>query len=211
MFRNLQRLLSPVSPQQIFANNSDISDILLLLDPYTRSHSFRVRTIALQIGEMLNLPSETLSELGSAALFHDIGKITLSQEILFASRELSQSEKREIQQHPMLGARIWLEHGGSGTIAAAILTHHERYDGSGYPLGLPGEQVPVTGRILAIADAFDAMISQRPYSEPLDQRMAVQRIREESGSHFDPYIVETVFYTEREKFVKAQLKSQNMN
>lgn len=211
MLLNLQKILSHQSPEHLFSSNSDISDILLLLDPYTRAHSFRARAVALQIGESLDVSPEILSNLGTAALFHDVGKIFLSQDILYANRELSVAEKREIRRHPFIGARVWLEHGGSSDIAAAILTHHERYDGKGYPLGLRGTQIPLISRILAIADAFDAMISERPYSQSVDQRLAVKRIREGSGTHFDPYIVEKAFYTEREKLFLEQMRARNMN
>jgi putative two-component system response regulator len=139
-------------------------------------------------------PDEECELIKHAAPMHDIGKIGIADHILMKPGPLSEKEYADIKRHPEIGSRIIgdLAHGSrlfelASTIA---LTHHEKWDGTGYPRGLRGEDIPIHGRIVALADVFDALTSRRPYKDawPLDKTVAF--IREQSSKHFDPQLVE---------------------
>lgn len=170
-----------------------LAELHLLLDKYTRAHSYRVEKLVMQIGMLLSLPSRDIAGLRLAARYHDLGKIAINPSILTKSHALSRLEREEIRMHPEIGASLWLQFGHNSGIAQAILTHHERYNGSGYPLGLCGARIPLWGRIIAVADALDAMVTKRAYNVPLDFEEAVYAVCEASGSHFDPEVVEALF------------------
>ena len=143
-------------------------------DPYTYGHSRKVSYYAVTIAEALSLPSEKVGIVSTAALLHDIGKIGIADEVLNKTSELSDQEWELIKTHPKLSATI-VGHVPSLTpCLPAILHHQERWDGSGYPSGLKGEAIPLEARILAVADAFDAMTSPRPYRGPLSYKEALE-------------------------------------
>jgi PAS domain S-box-containing protein len=163
-----------------------------LRDPETGRHVNRIAAIGAFLGSELGFDEEHAQLLLAAAPMHDVGKIGISDEILLKRGKLTRRERAEMQRHTTIGYELL---SGSTSeflrLAALIaLTHHERWDGSGYPDGLAGEEIPLVGRIAAICDVFDALISERPYKRawPLDE--AVAEIERGSGSHFDPALVE---------------------
>jgi HD-GYP domain-containing protein (c-di-GMP phosphodiesterase class II) len=131
-----------------------------------------------------------VSKIKIAGLMHDIGKIGISDSILDKSDKLSDQEWHEIQRHCEAGYRILSSADEFSEIAETILCHHERYDGKGYPKGLSGEAIPLSSRIITLADAFDAMMSDRAYRKALTQDKAIQELRLNAGHQFDPNLVE---------------------
>lgn len=163
-------------------------------DHYTRNHSKRVSEYALAIAEALHLEPLELSRLETCALLHDVGKIGVSDEILNKPSKLTDEELEVVKRHPELGATIAGRVRQLTSCVAGILHHHERFDGTGYPEGLEGENIPLESRILTVADAFAALTSDRPYAEALSCEAALKKIRQGAGTQFDPKLVE-VFAT----------------
>jgi len=159
-------------------------------DHYTCSHSKKVSEYAIALAEALNLEPLEINRLGTCALLHDIGKIGISDEILTKQDELTAEEWEAIKTHPKLGATIVSHIGHLAPCILGILHHHERYDGNGYPQGLKGEEIPLEARILAIADAFAAMTSERPFSSVLSYEAALEEIKRCAGKQFDPKLAE---------------------
>jgi len=160
-------------------------------DHYTRKHSERVNTYAIAIAEALNLSPPEISKISTCALLHDVGKIGIRDDILNKPGKLTPEEREAIEVHPQLGAIITGRSRELAKCIPGILYHHEKYDGTGYPKGLKGEEIPLEARILAIADAFSAMISNRCYSPALPAEDALEEIRRGSGTQFDPELVNT--------------------
>jgi HD-GYP domain-containing protein (c-di-GMP phosphodiesterase class II) len=142
------------------------------------------------LAEALNLEPQERSKLETCALLHDIGKIGVSEEVLNKRGKLTAKEREAIRVHPQVGATIISHAIQLAPCIPGILCHHERYDGNGYPKGLKGEEIPLEARILAIADAFAAMTSDRPYSRALSEEEAREEIRRGAGKQFDPHLVE---------------------
>lgn len=160
-------------------------------DPYTRGHSVRVSRYAVMIGEGLGLTPEQLRILRYAGLLHDIGKLAVEDRILRKAGPLTPEEREAIKQHPVVGAAILGSAGSFAALVPAVRHHHERFDGTGYPDGLAGDAIPVEARILAVADAFDAMTSDRPYRPALARDVACERLIRGRGTQFDPEVVDT--------------------
>ena len=177
--------------------NLRLLELSLLLDEETRNHCRRVRKIAVQIGKMLGLSHLELQRLGVAAQFHDLGKIAIDPAILNHHGRLSRHQWQQIIKHPEIGADLWHSFSNDRAIGRAILCHHERYDGGGYPDGLTGTQIPLWSRIIAVADALDAMVSHRPYRRALDFHTATLSLLKASGSQFDPLIIHKIFVPRR--------------
>jgi HD-GYP domain-containing protein (c-di-GMP phosphodiesterase class II) len=152
------------------------------------SHSIRVSLICQKIGEALNLRREEIELLRLMATLHDIGKIAIDQSILNKPGPLTEAEWGEIKKHPETGYHILLASPEYAEIAEDILSHHERYDGKGYPRGLKGEDIPFRSRIIAIADSYDAMTTDRPYRDAMSSKQAYEEIKRNSGTQFDPAI-----------------------
>lgn len=157
-------------------------------DRYTRGHSERVAHYAVMIGEALNLSIKDISMLQYAGLLHDIGKIEIPKLILSKTENLTDSELDIIKQHPLYSANI-LEPLNMNQLIDYVIHHHERYDGYGYPHGLKGRSISLGARILCVADSFDAMLSERPYSSSMDMNEAFIELERHSGSQFDAEIV----------------------
>lgn len=191
------RLSLPLSLIKSQGNSPHV--LLAQLDSITREHSIRVGKLAGKFGELLGLQHEERAHLATAGLFHDIGKIAIDRKILYKKEPLLTHEKNVIQSHPELGAKIWLQIGGYYRISEAILCHHENYAGSGYPFGLTGEDIPRWARIIAIADALDAMLSARPYREPCSVQQTLQTILDGSGQQFDPYLLARLYKSLRDR------------
>ena len=156
-------------------------------DPYTKGHSERVAKYSLLIATHLEL--ENAAEIETAALIHDIGKIGIPESILNKPGRLTEEEFLSIKQHPEIGYRILNMIEEFEGIKHIIRHHHEWFDGQGYPLGLSGEAIPLGGRVIAVADAFDAMTSSRPYKQPSSTTEALEEIQKMSGTQFDPLVV----------------------
>ena len=160
-----------------------------------RQHSERVSKICMDIGEAMGFDKEQLSVLNLVGLMHDIGKIGIDENILNKEGKLTKEEYEEIKKHPEIGYRILSSTNEMSDLAIFTLSHHERWDGTGYPKGIKGLDIPLVSRILAIADAFDAMTSGRPYRDPQTVEFAVSELKKGSGTQFDPTIVE--IFTEK--------------
>lgn len=159
-------------------------------DPYTRGHSERVATYALMIAERMGLSSEQKDALEMASYLHDIGKIGISEDILLKPGKLSDEEMGRMRHHPLIGANILKPVSFPWPILPVVRHHHEHFDGSGYPAGLRGEEIPLLARILTVADSYEAMTSDRPYRRGRSTEEAITELRSCSGSQFDPKIVE---------------------
>lgn len=172
-------------------------------DSYTHDHADRAGKYAKMIAEEMNLPSMIVKYIEYAALLHDIGKIGISDTILLKKGKLNDDELKIIKQHPIIGYKIILPVQYLYPIAPLVLYHHERYDGTGYPEGLSGEEIPLGARIVAVIDAFDAMTSDRPYRKAPSVKVAISELKKGSGKQFDPKIVKIFLdILNREKFIK---------
>ncbi len=159
-------------------------------DKYTRGHSERVTCYSLEMGKKLNLSTKRLEILQHAAILHDIGKIGTDLNILHKSGFLTDEEYEVVKEHPLIGSQILEPISFLQDVKSIITEHHERFDGKGYPDGKKGEELSLEARIIAIADAFDAMISDRPYRKALKVEDALQEIQRCAGTQFDPKLVE---------------------
>jgi putative nucleotidyltransferase with HDIG domain len=167
--------------------------------PWTSGHSDRVTEIALNIGEELNLSEDKLKDLRIAGLLHDIGKIGTDESILNKPGKLTEEELKEIRKHPGKGVEILAHIKQLTHILPVIKGHHEFYDGTGYPEGLKGTEIPLHARILTVADTVDAMGADRPYRNGLPQERIVDELKRYSGTQFDPAVVEAYLETFEEE------------
>ncbi|MGE5418291.1 MAG: PAS domain S-box protein [Acidobacteriota bacterium] len=158
-------------------------------DWITEGHGDRLQQLVASIAIAIGLSERSIADLRLLAQFHDIGKVGIPDRILFKEDKLTSEESLEMQRHSEIGHRIATTAPGLGPIADWVLKHHEWWDGSGYPLGLKGEQIPLECRILAIADAYDAMTNDRPYRKAMRKEEAVKEIQRCSGTQFDPNLV----------------------
>lgn len=159
-------------------------------DNYTGGHTRRVCEYSMAIARRLELPAEQLEELRLSAILHDIGKIGVADRILQKPGKLEEDEFAEMNRHPVLGSEI-LEHVKSlRAMIGGVRHHHEKFDGSGYPDRKKGTEIPLIARIIAVADAFDAMTSNRPYRKALSRETALNELVTFSGRQFDPQVVE---------------------
>lgn len=160
-------------------------------DHYTKCHCNRVSEYCVLIGKKLGLPQEDLDKLRIGGLFHDIGKIGISDNILKKESKLTNEEYDEIQTHTSLGVDILTRNKVFKEIIPIVEYHHEKYDGNGYPFKLKGDEIPLAARITAVADTFDAMTSKRSYRDPIPLTDVVEEFKKCSGTQFDPNIVNT--------------------
>ncbi len=160
---------------------------------HTESHWKKVREQAVYLATAMELDEEEIRQLETSALLHDIGKISISEKILNKRDPLTAGEWEVIKTHPQVGVNIASRAPELAPCLPGILHHHERYDGTGYPIGLKGEEIPLEARILAIADAFAAMTTVRSYSEALSTEEALEELKRGAGTQFDPNLVE-IFY-----------------
>lgn len=154
-------------------------------DMYTKGHSDRVHRYSMAIGERLDLDSELLEDVHHGSLLHDIGKIGVYDRVLLKPDALTEEEFEVMQSHPQFGAEILTNVSSMQRIIPIILHHHERQDGSGYPLGLAGEEIPLGARIVQVADTWDAMTSDRPYRRRIPFDEAFKRLKEAAGTQLD--------------------------
>ncbi len=197
---------------EIDGNYHNIIELLVTLieirDPYTSGHSKNVKAISIRIAEALNFTFKTMQyfDLSYAALLHDIGKINVGKDVLNKKGRLNSKERMGIIRHSTQGAFLVSNIPRLKNIANIILHHHERFDGSGYPMGIAGEQIPLFSRIISVADTFDAMTSDRSYRKAIPKEKALEIIISESGRQFDPAIVKC--FIENNEFI---LRDTNKN
>lgn len=181
---------------EIISQLLEVNDIILTLsrirtiDDYTYEHSVNVCVVSLVIGIDLNLSQEELKQLGTGALLHDVGKISIPEDVLNKPSSLSAEEYNEVKAHTEIGYQMLLNAGIPEEAAQIALYHHERYDGSGYNRNLSGEEIPVLSRIVTLADSYDAMSNNRVYRRGLSPDVVYKEIAALSGRHFDCDITE---------------------
>jgi diguanylate cyclase (GGDEF)-like protein/PAS domain S-box-containing protein len=156
----------------------------------THEHMDRIQSLALELGGILNFSDERLDELSLLSSLHDIGKIAISDDIILKPSKLTGKEHELIKKHSEIGFRIASSNPNLASIAKGILSHHERWDGKGYPMGLKGESIPLTSRTIAIIDAYDAMTNDRPYRKAHSKEYAIKELLKYSGKQFDPALTE---------------------
>ena len=168
-------------------------------DPYTAGHSQRVRRVALAIGRELALPAPQLGSLGTSALFHDVGKIGIPDSVLTKTGPLEPAEAAIMREHVTRGAEIVSKVSSFQDSVPAIRHHHERWDGLGYPDGLRAEEIPLEAAIVGLADAWDAMTTDRPYAHGLSLNEAMLQIRSGRGKQFSPTVVDAFWNVARRR------------
>ncbi len=176
-------------------------------DPYTCGHSQRVAMLASRLAAAAGLDDATARRVFICGLVHDIGKIGVPEAVLGKAGKLSDEEFEAIKKHPEIGARILRDIPNMDDIIPGVLYHHERYDGRGYPAGLAGEDIPLFGRVLAIADSFDAMSSSRTYRRALPRLEVLEEIRRCKGTQFDPALADaflTLSFVEYDEMMEQQ-------
>jgi len=175
-------------------------------DHTTHTHLRRVRTYAIEVAKELGLSENEIEALRAAALLHDIGKLAVPEQIINKPGKLTPEEFDRMKVHPLVGAEILERVAFPYPVAPIVRAHHERWDGSGYPEGLSGEEIPIGARILAAVDCLDAMASDRQYRPAVPLATAMERVKERSGSWFDPQVVEILQrrYVELERVAQMQ-------
>jgi diguanylate cyclase (GGDEF)-like protein len=192
---NIEEMRQKVEKLNILLNR-DILDIIYgfaraieAKDSYTGSHVEYTAKIAKSIAQELKLPKNEIEDIEHAAVLHDLGKVGIDGNILSKKGVLTPKERKIIQAHPSIAVGILRDiHSLRGAVPG-VLYHHERFDGTGYPLGLKGDEIPLSARIIAVADVYQALISDRPYRKAYSKDKAIEIIKKESGSHFDPRVV----------------------
>jgi HD-GYP domain-containing protein (c-di-GMP phosphodiesterase class II) len=158
-------------------------------DPYTYRHSLRTVRLSLLLGRACGVSLPGMRVLGLGAVVHDVGKILIPGEVLHKKGALDEEEWEAIRRHPHEGARMLLEVSPPAGVCRVVGEHHERWDGQGYPAGLRGEEIDFNARVVAVADAFDAMTSVRPYRPPARPEAAAAELERCAGTQFDPEVV----------------------
>ena len=172
-----------------------------LRDPETGYHLERTREYSVELAKQLNCDEDFINNIYKVGPLHDIGKVGIPDRVLLKPAALTPGEYEEMKKHPIIGADVILSVIADHRISRGYLLmakdiirhHHERFDGKGYPDGLKGEGIPLSARIFAIVDAYDAIVSKRPYKPALPHEEALKRIKFDSGAHFDPRLVEAFF------------------
>jgi HD-GYP domain-containing protein (c-di-GMP phosphodiesterase class II) len=187
----IQRLkqAAQVNSELFMGTIKALADAIDEKDPYTRGHSERVNKYAVLLAKQMGLGKKEIREVHISSLFHDIGKIGIEDKILRKPAMLTDQEYTVMKQHPEKGAQILSKIKAMRDIIPGIRFHHERWDGSGYPLGMKGEQIPIAARIVAVADAFDAMTTNRPYQKAMAFDTAIARLLDLSEKVYDKKVV----------------------
>ncbi|MBI4697678.1 MAG: response regulator [Nitrospirae bacterium] len=193
--RYLEEQINSARQNLVMSYEGTVKALILTIDAkdhYTFNHSEHVARLSVEIAKVLNLPGKVKDRLEQAALMHDIGKIGVDEIILRKNGRLTDDEFTEIKKHPVIGATIVQQVPFLEDAIPVILHHHETYHGRGYPIGLKGEEIPLTARIVMVADAIDAMMRARPYRGALPMEKVFSELRENAGTQFDPQIVELI-------------------
>lgn len=193
----LARVRSNLRLSAALSRLENTQDVLVALanaveakDPVTEHHCDRVADLALALARLAGLEEQTVEAVGYGAVLHDIGKIGITEAVLTKSGALTEAERREMQRHPLVGSEILRPLRLGQVVGPIVRGHHERWDGRGYPDGLRGEEIPVGARVVAVADAWDAMTHNRPYRRRLSDQQARDELRQHGGTQFDPELVE---------------------
>jgi len=177
--------------KEMFFNTIEaLAEAIEKRDPYTGGHTRRVLELSLDIAAEMKMAPEDQENLKMAALLHDIGKIGIDDNILRKHASLTEGEFALIRQHPQIGAEIVERIRNIDQVLPGILLHHEKFDGTGYPFGYRQEKIPLQARIIAVADSFDAMVTDRPYRKGLPYHDALVEIENNRGTQFDPHVVD---------------------
>ena len=167
-----------------------IANTIEAKDRYTRGHSNRVARFCVEIATRMGMEEEKIKTLNFMALLHDIGKIGVPDEILNKPMPLDDDDFAIVKQHPTIGSDILKDITSIPDVHLGALYHHERYDGTGYPMGLKGQEIPIEARMIAIADSYDAMSSNRAYREALSKEEVIEELTNGKGTQFDPEILD---------------------
>lgn len=195
--------------KSFFGTVEALAEAIEKKDRYTGGHTKRVVHYSVCIAKYMSLSSEEMERIRLAAILHDVGKIGVEDRILKKDAPLVEPEWEVMQTHPELGYDILRRVEGLREVTAGMRYHHERWDGKGYPLGLKGEEIPLIARVISVADAYDAMVSTRPYRKGLDPKIAFEEIVRHRGTQFDPRVVEAFIQAfRREKMGKGSGGSQ---
>jgi HD-GYP domain-containing protein (c-di-GMP phosphodiesterase class II) len=173
-------------------------------DPFAWGHSDRVGRVAVRLGKQLRLPAGTLSDLYLAGLLHDIGNVGIREDVLLKPARLTDEETAHMREHTLIGDRLVHNISQLGHLRPGVRNHHERWDGRGYPDGLRGEDIPLMARIVAVADACDAMMAVRPYRSALPPARIEAEMRKGAGQQWDPKIVDCFFASRHEVYSICQ-------
>jgi HD-GYP domain-containing protein (c-di-GMP phosphodiesterase class II) len=166
-----------------------LANAIEVRDQYTRGHVERVTLYAVVIAKELETESQFVEDVRFGAILHDIGKIHVRESVLRKKTALTDKEWAELTRHPVTGAEMIKDIPYLMPAVPAVRYHHERWDGQGYPEGLAGQNIPLSARIVAVADAFDAMTTDRPYRLAMGEDLAYQEIVDQAGTHYDPDVV----------------------
>ena len=183
-----RKLLEQKSPHNDYLTY--IKTTMLEKSNETEEHEERLVKLSKKLGEKMGLSEDEQDELELVAMLHDIGKISVDKKILTKTEKLTEEEWGEIKKHPEVGYRIANATSGLSHIAEYILCHHEHWDGTGYPLGLSGTDIPLLSRIITIVDSYDAMTQDRAYRKALSREVAIKEILDHKGTQFDPVIAD---------------------
>ncbi len=167
-----------------------LAKIIDAKDSYTGDHAARARERALKLAKKLNVPEKMVKNIEYAALLHDIGKIGIDEKIITKPGKLTEEEYAIMKRHPEIAYEILSPIEFLSPVARIVLYHHEWYNGMGYPQGLKGDEIPLGSRIVSVIDAWDAMISDRPYRKALSKEQAIDELKKGAGKQFDPKVVE---------------------
>ncbi len=180
-------------------------------DKYTCGHSHRVALLTAQLAEAAGFSEEKIERCRIAGLVHDIGKIGVAEDVLLKTGKLTDEEYDSIKMHPEIGARILKDIPQMEDVLGGVLHHHEKFDGSGYPHGLHGEEIPVIARMIAIADTFDAMSSSRTYRSAMTRDAVLQEMKEVAGAQFDPQLASLFFSLDFSEWERVMIEHQTTN
>ncbi|RNC73292.1 MAG: HD domain-containing protein [Desulfuromonadales bacterium] len=195
--------------RSLFINTvSSLANAIDAKSPWTKGHSERVMHISVRIAKAMGLSDDTVERVRLGGLLHDIGKIGVIEALLEKPALLSEDEFPPMRLHPEKGVAILAPIAQLQDVLPAILHHHERWDGSGYPKGLKGENIPMEARIVAVADSFDAMVSDRPYKKGYSVGESLNELRKSAGSHFDTTVVEA-FARHVERAMRGELETRS--
>jgi len=173
-----------------FETSQALAEAIEMRDPYTGGHTQRVMTYSIAIAEEMGLSKEEIDKIRIAAILHDVGKIGIEDSILRKPSGLSDEELKRMMEHPRIGEEIVKKVSSLKEIAVIIRAHQERFDGKGYPDGLKNGEIPLLARIIAVADTFDAMVTDRPYRKGMSVDLALEELKKNRGIQFDPDVVD---------------------
>jgi HD-GYP domain-containing protein (c-di-GMP phosphodiesterase class II) len=208
------------APRSADAVRSELAALITALGP-DADHAQRVQRLSLVIGRALRLRPGTLRALSLGSALHDVGKLSIPREILEKAERLSASEWAAVRRHPAEGEAMVARLVDAPEVLSIIRSHHERWDGTGYPDGLTREQIPIGARIVAVSDAYHAMTETRPYRPALDERSALDELCMHAGTQFDPACISVLRqvvaddppegYVETEEYIELWVRSRDQS